>query len=141
MREGEAHLAALHLLSVADVAAALDVYKRAGLVAEARLLAAARLPPDHAEQRELRAALGEPAAAARMEAEQGEPAAVTGAEHRQREAQPAEPPSAGEQPAAAAASRRKYTRAELDALRAAAPAPTPDMLRCVPPALAVRAVQ
>ena len=132
---GEAHLAALHLLSVADVAAALGVYKRAGLVAEARLLAAARLPPDHAEQRELRAALNEPAAAQRMDAL--EPSAATSAERREGEAQPAQPPSAGEQPAAAAASRRRYSRAELDALRAVAPAPAPGMMRCLPTALAM----
>ena len=134
---GEAHLAALHLLSVADVAAALGVYKRAGLVAEARLLAAARLPPDHAEQRELHAALSEPAAAQRMEAGPGEASAATSAERREGDAQPAQPPSAGEQPVAAAASRRRYSRAELHALRAAAPAPAPAMLRCLPTALAM----
>lgn len=134
-RAGEAHLAALHLLSVADVAAALGVYKRAGLVAEARLLAAARLPPDHAEQRELRAALGEPAAAQRTDAGPGGPSAATSAERREGDAQPAQPPAAGEQPAAA--SRRRYTHAELSALRGAAPAPAPGMLRCLPPALAI----
>lgn len=136
---GEAHLAALHLLSVADVVAALGVYKRAGLVAEARLLAAARLPPDHAEQRELRAALSEAAAEKRMDAGLGEPSAATSAERWEGEAQPAQPPSAGEQPAAA--SRRRYSRAELDALRAAAPAPAPGMLRCLPPALAMQVLQ
>ena len=130
---GEAHLAALHLLSVADVAAALGVYKRAGLLAEARLLAAARLPLDHAEQRELRAAHSEPAAAQRMDAL--EPAAETIAERQEGEAQPAQPPSAGEQPAAAL--RRRYSRAELEALRAAAPAPAPGTLRCLPPAVAM----
>ena len=44
--QGEPHLAALHHVSLDDVAAAVAVYRRAGLLREALALGAARLLPD-----------------------------------------------------------------------------------------------
>lgn len=43
--QGEAHLAAMHLLSAGDVRPALGVYRRAGLLQEALAAASARLLP------------------------------------------------------------------------------------------------
>lgn len=159
---GEAHLAALHLLSVSDVAAALGVYRRAGLQEEAALLAAARLAPDHPDLAELHADPEDSAASAGASVgptespvelqdhaedyiapvgvSRGADVAAAPAEsERADHATVADLARRGPDPAESAAGvRHKYGRAELLALRTASPLPTLELLSCLPRKLSVR---
>ena len=159
---GEAHLAALHLLSVSDMAAALGVYRRAGLQEEAALLAAARLAPDHPDLAKLHADPEDTAALAGASVGPTEspaelqdyaedyiapvgvsrgadvPAAPAESE-RADHATVAELARRGLGPLEAAVGvRHKYGHAELLALRTASPLPTPELLSCLPHKLTVR---